>query len=167
MNPKTELIEEISAHFDEMIIKICNQLQKLSPSHYENIDFERHQEREEDFIHKVEHYLKINEPDDLLSYVRYLAEKRSNEGYTLEEVQQAFDIIEKELWRVITESSREHKDMINMLRVCRDLFARVRNEFARTYLKEQLKLQKRMNELKERFYIYRHDRKDRSENNEP
>ena len=164
-NPNNELIQEISAHFDEMVIKICNQLQKLSPSHYENIDFERHQEREEDFLNTIEHYLENNKSGEILIYIRDLAEKRSNEGYTLEEVQNAFDIIEKEVWCVITESDKKNKTMINMLRVCRDLFALVRNEFARIYLEEQLKQQKRMNELKERFYIYRHDRKDRSENN--
>lgn len=165
-NPNADLINEIRKHFDEIIIKICNQLQKLSPSHYENIDFERHQEREEVFINEVQQFLKKNEPTELLDYIRELAEKRSNEGYTLQEVQHAFDIIEIEIWHVITTSGKDDQTIINMLKVCRDLFALVRNKYAQNYLQEQLKLQKRMNELKERFYIYRHDRKDRSEDNE-
>jgi len=159
--PKADdkLFALLDAYYDDTVGRICNRLQKLSPSHYENIDFERHQEREEEFLDLLKKVLSEQDWDALRTYVENLAEKRSNEGYSLKEVQQAFDAIEDEIWETIKKSGQTKNDLIAILRTCRNLFNVARNEFSRAFLDKQITHQNKMNTLKERFYLYRHDRK--------
>lgn len=160
LKAKKNLAQLIEEHFDEIVNHICNRLQKISPSHYEVIDFERHQEREEDFLNLIITTLKKNNNRAILDYITELANTRHNEGYSLHEVQQAINIIEEELWQSIIKSKWEKASIIQMLFECHRLLVLIRNQFAQAYLDKQIEFQKRMNELKERFYIYRHDRKD-------
>lgn len=161
--PKTNLSKVIDAYYDETIDRICNRLQKLPRSHYEIIDYERHQEREEEFLDLIKHSLDKDNDRSLIKYMQELAQTRSNEGYTLDEVQRAIDIIEEEWWRTIIHCGWNKNDIIEMLYICNRMFTLIRNKFATAYLETQQQVQKPMDELKERFFSYRHDREDRSE----
>ncbi len=88
-----------------------------------------------------------------------LADVRHNEGYSLAEVQQAFDAIEKELWQTVCGSAYEPRQVIDMLWELHRLMTTMRNQFAVSYAAKQVDVQKRMARLKERFFIYRHDRR--------
>ena len=47
---KREFVNIIKERREELIDNVCNRLQKLLHSHYELIDYERHQEREQEFL---------------------------------------------------------------------------------------------------------------------
>jgi len=154
------LLKVVETNFDNTVNRICNRLQKISPSHYEIIDFERHQEREEQFLSLICDALRNEDVGILEKHMISLADTRHNEGYTLKEVQSAIDAIEEELWHTIVHSGYENHDIIDMLFECHRMMVRARNQFATSFAEKQIDTQKRMNKLKERFYIYKHDRID-------
>lgn len=157
---KEKLLQVLQQHFDPTIQRICNRLQKISPSHYEIIDFERHQEREEEFLKLICSAVERQDDEMLKKYMVNLANIRHNEGYTLAEVQQALDAIETELWHTVRTSGQSGEEIIDMLFELRTLMNLLRNQFAFSYAEKQVDVQKRMARLKERFFIYRHDRQD-------
>ena len=83
---KENLIAAIEHHKEEVIDTVCKRLQKLSSSHYEMIDYERHSEREENFLNALLQGLRDETPESFLTFVERLSEQRSDEGYTLEEM---------------------------------------------------------------------------------
>ncbi|MDZ7370522.1 MAG: hypothetical protein ONB12_05045 [candidate division KSB1 bacterium] len=157
---KEKLLQILRRNFDQTVTRICNRLQKIRPSHYEIIDFERHQEREEEFLNLICNALEKDDLDSLKKYMAELANIRHNEGYTLEEVQKALDAIEEELWQTISRSGEPCEEIVAMLHEMNRLMVCMRNQFAVSYAAKQVDVQKRMARLKERFFIYRHDRKD-------
>ena len=165
-NSKQDLLDVLDRTFENTVMRICNRLQKISSSHYEIIDFERHQEREEHFLRLICDALEEDEPGILKQHMIELADTRHNEGYQLDEVQTAIDIVEEELWKSIVESGYANDRILDMLFELHRIMVMVRNQFAASYSQKQIDAQKRMNALKERFYIYRHDRKDVDEETE-
>ncbi|RPI01143.1 MAG: hypothetical protein EHM72_07270 [Calditrichaeota bacterium] len=157
---KENLVQVIKADFDQLVIRICNRLQKISLTHYENIDFERHQEREEAFLSLICDALADQNDEPLKNHMIELANIRHNEGYALAEVQSAIDTIEDELWDTVIACGRPPDIIINMLHEVHRLMVLMRNQFAVSYAEKQVDVQKRMAKLKERFFIYRHDRQD-------
>jgi hypothetical protein len=157
---KETLLQVIRENFDQTILRICNRLQKISPSHYEIIDFERHQEREEEFLKQICDGIERENDELLKSNMVQLANIRNNEGYTLAEVQKAFDAVEEELWYTLTHCGRDNGEIIELLHELHQVMTLMRNQFAVSYADKQIDVQKRMAKLKERFFIYRHDRKD-------
>lgn len=166
MTKQTEtLLQVIRENFDQTIIRICNRLQKISPSHYEIIDFERHQEREEEFLKQLCDGIERESDDLLKNNMVQLANIRHNEGYTLAEVQKAFDAVEEELWYTISNCGRDNREIIDLLHELHLAMTLMRNQFAVSYAEKQIDVQKRMAKLKERFFIFRHDRKDLEDKN--
>jgi len=154
-----KFIQAVLPHRDELIDRVCNRLQKLSRSHYEFIDYERHHEREEEFLDIILTALQENDYHLLLNYIEQLANKRSNEGYSLEEVQQAISIFEEELWNILTTYQPVREDLVEILHACNQLFGLVKDHMAKIYLEKTIKMQKKLDDLKEKFYTYRRDRK--------
>ncbi len=161
-----KLLEVIKKHKDELITKICNRLQKLSLSHYEMIDFERHQEREEEFLDILIKVICEDNNLPLKKYTEELAQKRSNEGYSLEEVQNAIRIFEEEFWNILVHHYPVSNELVELLTYCNRAFGVARDHFAKYYISRTIDMQNELNSLKERFYIYKKDRKDYSENQE-
>ncbi len=153
----------IKEHRDDLINRICNKLQKMSESHYEIIDFERHQEREEEFLDIMLKVIADCDDKPLIQYMENLANKRSNEGYTLEEVQKAIRIFENEFWSMLTTCYPLSEELVELLTECNRAFAVARDNFAKYYVSKTLDIQNELNTLKERFYIYKKDRKDFSD----
>jgi len=160
MQPERIITKIIDTFFDETIIRICNRLQKIAPSHYEIIDFERHQEREEEFLRLLQDSFEKQHTDKVKEYMNNLAALRSKQGYAISEVQQAIDIIEEELWHTLINSGEDSQQVISMLYECHQLFTLIRNEFACAFVESQTTMQKYMTSLKERFYSYRQNRQD-------
>lgn len=166
MPTKQDLLDVFEHNFDDAVMRVCNRLQKISGSHYEIIDFERHQEREEYFLQLICDSLSEDDPSILKQHMIELANTRHNEGYQLDEVQTAIDVIEEELWHSIVQSEYSYQRILDMLFELHRIMVMVRNQFAASYAQKQIDAQKRMNALKERFYIYRHDRKDLDDESE-
>jgi hypothetical protein len=157
---KIDLVAALNNHKDELIINVCKRLQQFSPSHYEVIDFERHQEREEEFLQVIHKALQEDDNHSLVEYMEDLAHRRSNEGYQLEEVQQAVAIFEDELWRALIASLPIQKELVDILAACNRAFGRAKDHLARGYLRKAMETQKELDDLSQRFYAYRHDKKD-------
>ncbi|HPG39549.1 MAG TPA: hypothetical protein PLP19_00175 [bacterium] len=155
-----KLYEVIEKHKDELITEICNRLQKLSSSHYEMIDFERHQEREEEFLDIIIKVIHENNERPLKIYMENLARQRSNEGYSLEEVQNAIRIFEEEFWDILVTHYPVSKELVELLTDCNMVFGLARDYFAQYYMDKTIAMQNELNSLKERFYKYKQGRKD-------
>ena len=148
------LIGAIEENKYEVIVRVCNRLQKFSYSHYETISYERHQEREELFLNVILRQLRDEHSDSLTSYLEHLAEQRSNEGYSLQEVEEAFDIVEDTLWQVLAEYWPLEQSLIEGLTIIRKLFQEIKNSLGQLFLQEVLSAKKFENILR-KFIEYR------------
>jgi hypothetical protein len=155
MNPINRiLVQTIREHRDEMIANICNRLQKLAGSHYEVIDFDRLQEREETALSAL---VKSIETKDLLPLTRYIEETgtiRSSEGYPLSEVQNALRIFEEELWQMLIKYQPAEKPLIDMLALCNWIVGQAKDHLAQIYLKISLDKQAQLDALRDKFHNY-------------
>jgi hypothetical protein len=151
---RESLIGAIEEHKYEVIVRVCNRLQKFSYSHYETISYERHQEREELFLNVMLRQLRDEDSNSLNSYLEHLAEQRSNEGYSLQEVEEAFDIVEDTLWQVLAKYWPLEQSLIEGLTIIRKLFQEIKNSLGQLFLEEVLSAQKFENILR-KFTEYR------------
>ncbi len=158
-DPRKNLIATISKHKAELIKNVCNRLQKLERSHYEAIDFERHQEREEAMLHALLRGVEDADYSTFLDYIEKIAGRRSNEGYSLDEVQNAVTVFEEELWHILTKFVPIEPPLIDMLAICNRVFGKAKDHLARTYLKEAMETQKELDDLRQKFLAYRQDAK--------
>lgn len=158
-----KLLETLQHHREELIDRVCNRLQKLSRSRYEVIDYERHREREEEFFDIVVESFQENNTQRLLNHMSDLAVVRANEGYQMEEVQKAIDIFEEELWNVLTTYQPKDAVLVEQLVLCNRIFCEAKNYFSRQYMKKVLQMQQSLSNLKEKFYVYRSDRRELSD----
>ena len=103
---------------------------------------------------------EANNLKNFLVHVENLSIKRSREGYKLDELQQAFNIFEEELWNTIISNHKVDSELIQMLTLCHQLFTNAKDHVAQIYLKKTIDTQKELDNLSERFYVYRHDKRD-------
>ncbi|MBD3306485.1 hypothetical protein GF339_08785 [candidate division KSB3 bacterium] len=152
------LIQAIEEHRRELLIRICNRLQKFSHSHYETISYEQHQEREALFLKVLLHHLRHEQdPATLSTYLHQLVIQRSNEGYSLHEIEQAFDIIEDTLWEVLVKYCPLEQSLIEVLSLVRKIFHEIKNSFAQLFLQDALKTQRQFDEIRRKFAAYRNE----------
>lgn len=152
---KQYLIKAIEEHKDELVERICNRLQKFSQSHYETIAFEQLQEREEMFLNVLLQTLRDDNSASFPLYVRKLVEQRANEGYSLKEVEEAFDIIEDTLWEMVVKYCPLEESLIEVLALIKELFHKFKNTFAQMFYDEALKAEKQFGEIRKKFAEYR------------
>jgi hypothetical protein len=153
---KEFLINAIEDHKEELITRTCNRLQTFSPSHYEVISFEQHQEREERFLNVILGRLREEDESESLShYIEFLVEQRSNEGYSLVEIEQAFDIVEDTLWEVLVKYWPLEQSLIEALSLIRKFFHETKNSFAQLFLRDALTTQKQVSKIHQKFAEYR------------
>ena len=152
---KEFLINAIEEHKEELLVRICNRLQIFSPSHYEAISFEQHQEREELFLSVILQKLREDDSASLNHYIEFLVNQRSNEGYNLGEIEEAFDIVEDTLWEVLVKYWPLEQSLIQALSLIRKLFHETKNSFAQLFLQDALIAQKEFSKIRQKFDEYR------------
>jgi len=152
---KENLISAIEHHKEDVIDTVCKRLQKLSSSHYEIIDYERHLEREENFLNALLQGLRDETPESFLTFVEHLSEQRSDEGYSLEEFQDAFNVVEDTLWDMLVTHFPHDASLIGMLAVVGNLFRASKDRLARVFLQEALSAQRELENLQKKFRVYR------------
>lgn len=160
---KETLIKLIEEHKDELVVRTCNKLQKFSQSHYENVAYEKHLEREELFLNVLLQTLADESSDALPQYVKQLVEERSNEGYNLREIEEAFDIVEDTLWEVLTKYCPLEQSLIEVLAIVRKLIRKAKNSFSQLFFDDALTARKLFHEIHEKFAVYRHEISDQQE----
>ncbi len=157
---KNYLINIIQSHKDELVESICVKLEQLSASHYEVIHYEHHLEREEAFIDAFVKSINEKEPLHFVQHMQMIAKQRSKEGYEIEEVYQAVDIVEETLWNLFVTELPLEKFLLTVLTMLRKNFNLARIELGKIYLNQAQQKQKELDDLREKFYIYRTGKKD-------
>jgi hypothetical protein len=152
---KENVITAIERHREEVIDTVCKRLQKLSSSHYEMIDYERHLEREENFLNALLQGLQDKTPESFLTFVEHLSEQRLEEGYTLEEFQDAFNVVEDTLWDMLVTHFLHDVSLVEMLAIVSRLFRAAKDRLARVFLQETLSAQRELEHLQKKFRVYR------------
>ncbi len=159
-----DLVQTINNHSEELINNICNRLQNLTASHYETIDFESHEEREKAALNSFLASLEASKTKIFIQYLQKIASIRSAEGYTLAEVQKAVRIFEEELWDILIKYQPVNKSLVDMLVTCNAFFGEAKDNLAQVFMAQTQEKQKELDDLRERFYSYRHDKKDLDSN---
>ncbi len=152
------LSSAIEEHKEELVERICNKLQKFSQSHYETLAYEHHQEREELFLNVILQTLQDDQSESLPKYIQELVQQRSNEGYTLKEIEEAFDIVEDTLWEVLTKYCPLEQSLIEVLSIVKKLFHAAKNSFAQLFFQDALNTQKQFENVRRKFIEYRNER---------
>ena len=152
---KENVITAIERHREEVIDTVCKRLQRLSSSHYEIIDYERHLEREENFLNALLQGLRDEIPESFLTFVEHLSEQRSDEGYTLKEFQDAFNVVEDTLWDMLVIHFPYDASLVGMLAIVSKLFRAAKDRLARVFLQEALSAQRELEHLRNKFRVYR------------
>ena len=152
---KEHLITAIEQHKDELIETTCKRLQKLHGSHYEMIDYECHLEREETFLNALLQGLQEDTPDSFLSFVEHLSEQRSEEGYSLQEFQEAFNVVEETVWDMLVMYFPPDGSLVGMLASISRLFRTAKDHLAQVFLREALFSQRELEEVRKKFRAYR------------
>lgn len=156
MTPDREqLIRIIESRRDELIATICRKLQCLSDSHYTMIDYESHVEREEAFLDALLTGLKDPASHNFLDFVKQLSETRSEEGYSLEEFQEAFNIVEDCLWDRLAQDYEHDDTFVSMLAITANIFRQAKDCLARIYLDKALLAERELEHLRKKFRAYR------------
>lgn len=154
---KQYLIHAIEEHKAELVERTCNKLQKFSQSHYETVAYEQHLEREELFLNVILHTLRDDRSESLPKYIKELVEQRTNEGYTLKEIEEAFDIVEDTLWEVLVKYCPLEQSLIEVLSTVRKFFREVKNSFGYLFLQDALTAQKQFEDIRRKFAEYRNE----------
>jgi hypothetical protein len=156
MNTVTEkLIRFIDDHRDDLVETTCNRLQKLYRSHYEVIEFDRHQEREIAFLAALVAALRDDDPELFYSHMEHIATERAQEGYGLDEVQDAVDTVQDTLWNLLRDTASHPDSQVEMLTLLNRLFRTAKNRLARVYLDRTTAVEKELDDLRQKFYRYR------------
>jgi hypothetical protein len=162
MNPSNKiLVKIIHDHQDEMIANTCNRLQKISSSHYEVIDYERHVERE---LKALDALLKSIETKNCLHFNQYIEDIgtiRFKEGYRLNEVQGALRIFEEELWLLVKKYLAVEQPLIEMLSLCNWIIGEAKDHLAQVYLNKSLETGTQVEVLQEKFFKYITEKKEK------
>ncbi len=146
-----QLVAAILSHKDELLHQVCSRLEKFSQSHYEVIPYESHLKREEALLAALLQGLTDDDPTIFISFVERVASQRSQEGYSLYEVQRALNIFEEELWRLLTTTQPVNSDMVAMLAVCNRLFGSAKDHLAKIYHQEKQQVQEELDDLRKKF----------------
>ena len=154
---KQYLIQAIEEHREELLMRICNKLQKFVQSHYESLAYEQLQEREEQFLSVILDTLRNGTSEAFPHYVRQLVTHRANEGYSLKEVEEAFDIVEDTLWEMIVKYCPLEQSMVDVLLIIRELFHTFKNTFAQIFFDDALTAQKQFADIRQKFAEYRNE----------
>jgi len=152
---KENLISAIEGHKEELIDSVCKRLQKLSSSHYEMIDYEHHLEREESFLNALLQGLRDDTPELFLAFVDRLSEQRAEEGYNLQEFQDAFNVVEDTLWDMLVTHFPLNGSLVGMLTIVSRFFRAAKDRLAQVYLQEALSAQRELEHLRKKFRVYR------------
>jgi len=156
MTPNRELlISIIEKYHDELIATICRRLQHFQDSHYEVIDYESHVEREERFLNALLAGLQNPADSNFLNFVEQLSETRSEEGYSLEEFQEAFNIVEDSLWNILVREYGRNNAFIEMWSIIAQVFRRAKDRLAQIYLDKALSAERELEHLRKKFRAYR------------
>jgi hypothetical protein len=152
---KEKLIAIIEAHHEELVDLICQRLQKLPGSHYEMIDYERHLEREEAFLDGLLQGLREESPMTFGHFIDQLSEQRSEEGYSLAEVQMALNTVEDAWWDLLRANLPPDASLVNILVITRRFFRSAKDHLAQAFLRKALLDQKELAEVRKKFRAYR------------
>jgi hypothetical protein len=153
-----KLIKLIQEQNKILIDNICSRLQNMTGSHYASIDFERHQDREQLMLEALVQGLAEENHQSFLNFVEQLAGKRSLEGYSLAEVLQAVDIFAQESWHLLARRQKPSRDLLEMLYEINQIFGQAKNLLATIFLRQAGGAQAELDRLKEKFFVYRHQR---------
>jgi len=156
VSPELLLMETIQAHHDRLLSSVCGRLENLSQSRYEVIPFERHLEREEAMLTALLQALAGTDPSAFTGFIERIAGQRSREGYSLDEVQQALNIFEEELWAILIDTQAVTPELVAMLSLCNRLFGRAKDHLAQIFLHRTQNMQSELDDLREKFYHYSH-----------
>lgn len=152
---KALLITLIQQYHDELITNICRQLQRLHDSHYEVIAYDCHVEREERFLNALLDGLQHPSDSDFLNFVQQLSEIRSDEGYSLEEFQEAFNIVEDCVWNILIREYRQNETFTDLWLLVAREFRRAKDRVAQTYLDKAQCAERELEHLRKKFRVYR------------
>ncbi len=156
MNTVTEKLKQfIDDHRDVLVETTCNRLQKLYRSHYEVIEFDRHQEREIAFLAALVSALGENDPERFYNHMEHIAAERAQEGYGLDEVQDAVDTVQDTLWTLLINTSSLSDSRVEMLTLLNRMFRTAKNRLSRVYLDRTTAVEKELDDLRQKFYRYR------------
>jgi hypothetical protein len=150
-----QLSTAIEQHRQELIETVSKRLQQLEGTHYADIDYERHLEREEVFLNVLLQGLAHETPEVFLNFVDQLSDQRANEGYTLQEFQQAFNIVEDTIWEMLVREYAPDQSLIEMLTTFRRFFRAGKDRLAGVYLREADFTKKELEEIQRKFRTYR------------
>ncbi len=150
---KENLIAAIARHKEDVIDTVCKRLQKLPSSHYEMIDYERHLEREESFLNAL--LQGFRDEESFLTFVERLSEHRFDEGYSLDEFQDAFNVVEDTVWDMLETNFPHDESLVGMLAIVSKLFRASKDRLARVFLQEAFSAQRELEHLQKKFRAYR------------
>jgi hypothetical protein len=152
---REQLITALEQYKSELIGTVSKRLQKLEGTHYADIDYERHLEREETFLNALLQGLQDETPGSFLTFVDQLSEQRTNEGYSLQEFQEAFNIVEDTVWDTLVTHFSTEDSLIGMLAIVSKVFRTAKDLLARVYLRKALFAERELEEVRKKFRTYR------------
>jgi hypothetical protein len=162
MNPINEILANtLRSHQDELIANTCNRLQKISKSHYEDIDYERHVEREQISLDAFIKSIETNDPIPFSTYLQDIGNIRSSEGYRLSEVQDAVRIFEEELWLLLRKYLNAAEPLVEMLALCNRIIGAAKDHLAQAYLSKFLDTGDQVETLQKKFFKYIRENKEK------
>ena len=154
---KQHLIKTIETHREELIFRICRQLQQFAHSHYETLPFERHQEHEEWFLSVILETLRNEESEAVAAYHDELVRLRANEGYTLEELQRAFEIVNETLWQALAKYWPIEESLTDGMVILKKLFKEIHASLGPLYFRNSYAAPtEKFDYLRRKFAEYRH-----------
>jgi len=154
---KQYLIKTIEDHREELILRICRQLQAYAHSHYETIPLERHQEREERFMDVILATLRDEQSEALSLYLEDLVVQRADEGYALQELEEAFNIVQETLWQALAKYWPIEESVIEGMVILKKLFKDVHSSLGPLYFQNSYKFSaEKFDGMRRKFAEYRH-----------
>ena len=109
----------------------------------------------ENFLNALLQGLRDETPESFLTFVEHLSEQRLEEGYTLEEFQDAFNVVEDTLWDMLVTHFLHDISRVEMLAIVNRLFRAAKDRLARVFLQETLSAQRELEHLRKKFRVYR------------
>ena len=126
------LIKLIEENIEEIIKDCVKKIDRMGLEHYQEKDAWEVEQRIRDFFEALEESIKFENPVNIVSFAKKTAEERYYAGYSLSEVQTAFNCIEKVLWKK-TYHELPAADFAKAISLISTIMGSIKDRLARKY----------------------------------
>lgn len=119
---------------DDVLAKAAARLTHRDTPHYRDVGTGAIQDRLDDLYGIVADAVASRSLTEVDEYAAWLAQHRYDTGVTLDEVQLAFNALERELWTALVESEEPVEDLVEALGLLSTVFGTIKDGVARRYV---------------------------------